>query len=246
MATISHLFTDNTMLAVVQSALRLHNDIAEMRVQSALLAKTSNEIISPYFARRGWFVGGSLCPHDYVWLTQQIKEKNDDTIEMFLIERAKLRVTEVHAQCRKHWISRAVILDDAFEAHSAHKYSLSVPVFLAQSDGIALDVFSSFLFTQHSGKVSDKIRAAIEDNFCERPLAASFLKPIAEHLTIRQGTAERDAQRSSGQVVSPLNRHGVLHGIDLDYATESNSLRAICLIEILAWYMDVSLKADAA
>jgi hypothetical protein len=88
-------------------------------------------------------------------------------------------------------------------------------------------------WTNHStSSISMKIRN-IEGYLHERPLAGSFmgllLKPSGLHLHTRK----RDEFAASGRIFSPLNRHGVLHGLDCHYATLANRLRGIALISFL-------------
>jgi hypothetical protein len=57
-----------------------------------------------------------------------------------------------------------------------------------------------------------------------------LVAPLKERRSIQSNTEKWVAQRIVAPHYGPLNRHGVLHGIDLDYPTESNSLRAILLM----------------
>jgi hypothetical protein len=61
---------------------------------------------------------------------------------------------------------------------------------------------------------------------------ASFIGILLEDSGMCTLTEKRDEKRRSGHPFSPLNRHGVMHGIDCDYATESNGLRAASLIAL--------------
>jgi hypothetical protein len=50
---------------------------------------------------------------------------------------------------------------------------------------------------------------------------------------LNEDTDVRDTKRSNDPQHGPLNRHGVLHGKDLDYPTQPNSFRAIVLLGYL-------------
>jgi hypothetical protein len=86
---------------------------------------------------------------------------------------------------------------------------------------------------RNHGPVSKAASKSGEGYLHERPLAGSFmgllLKPSGLHLHTRK----RDEFAASGRIFSPLNRHGVLHGLDCHYATLANRLRGIALISFL-------------
>ena len=142
------------------------------------------------------------------------------------------------------WPIRKNILNDALEAHNEGKYTLSVPVLLAQADGISAGLLGSFLFTNHQGSISATAEHLMKQRFSDRPLAKSFLGLLLEASGLRLDTRKRDKMLAAGQIVSPLNRHGVLHGLDCDYATDTNSLRGIALIGFLEWVADIMQESN--
>jgi hypothetical protein len=118
------------------------------------------------------------------------------------------------------------VLGGAFEAHKKGLYTLSIPAFLAQTDGMAFEILQAFIFTNHAGNTSANAKSLIDAEEHDHELMCSFVGiPLEEH-GIRVSTRRRDQRKLSGDTVSPLNRHGVVRGIDLDYLTEANSLRA--------------------
>jgi hypothetical protein len=146
-----------------------------------------------------------------------------------------------------HWPQRKTLLGDAFEAHKNGLYTLSIPVFLSQADGMAFNILQAFVFTDHNGaKISDKAKELIDAETENHELMCSFVGILLEEHTIRTSTKNRDERRLSGAPISPLNRHGVLHGIDLDYATEANSLRAISLLSLLTYVREFKNKPEHA
>jgi hypothetical protein len=205
-----------------------------------LLDKFYADAVSKELAKRGWFIAGSLNPHQYQPLTRALKNQAEDQVEEFLKIHVRGLASGVQKNAMKRWQKRAEILADAFDAHFAGKYTLSVPVLLAQADGISADLFRAYLFTNKKGSISKAASRAIENHFQERPLAKSFLGLLLKPSGLRINTNKRDKLATSGSILSSLNRHGVLHGLDCDYATESNSLRGIALISFLEWVARVT------
>ena len=116
---------------------------------------------------------------------------------------------------------RKIILMQAFNAHKRGDYALSVPVILAQTDGICKELTGLTLFKKRGRKpeTSSLVESSSVDDF-----RASLLYPLSIILPIStsKGSAEDSAEH--------LNRHEVLHGISLSYGTEINSLKAISLL----------------
>jgi hypothetical protein len=187
------------------------------------------------WTQRGWFIAGSLYPHQYQSLARALKEQAEDQVEEFLKIHVRGLISDARENATKRWRERAKILADAFDAHITEKYTLSVPVLLAQADGISADLLGAYLFTNRKGSIKDAASESIESHLHDRPLAKSFLGLLLETSGLRTDTRERDEFAASGRIFSPLNRHGVLHGLDSDYATEANSLRGIALISFLDW-----------
>lgn len=136
----------------------------------------------------------------------------------------------------KAWPKRATILKDAFDAHKSKKYSLSIPALLAQADGICYDSLESSLFTKPKAKT--KFKKLLEGKIAT-PLREAFLALIINDTTLMFNTKRIEQKRKSQAYFSAFNRHAILHGIDCQYQTEANSLRAIALLSYLQWAVSV-------
>ncbi len=202
--------------------------------------------IRGYLGQRGWFVAGSLSARQYQSLKKAIKQDKETEIEDFMVQHVRSITDNTASAAYVKWPHRRAILSDAFDAHSKKLYTLSVPVILAQADGMAFELLNAFLFTNHSGKIGDKAEAMIEKECKQRPLAQSWLGLLTEASGLQVSTKTRDEQIDTGMPVSPLNRHGVLHGIDYDYPKECNSLRAIALVYFLNWVHEITSKQNVS
>jgi len=240
MATLVHLIKQlNSLHAVVQSIERKQQFIEDFARNNRLLAEFYSDAIRQELAWRGWFIAGSLYPHQYQPLSRALNNQAEDQVEEFLKIHVRGLVPNVKESAMKRWQERAKILSDAFDAHLAGKYTLSVPVLLAQADGISADLLGAYLFTDRKGSVRGAASRVIKSHLQERPLAKSFVGLLIEASGLRLETRKRDELAASGLICSPLNRHGVLHGLDCDYAIEANSLRGIALIAFLEWAAQV-------
>ncbi|MFH1219038.1 MAG: hypothetical protein V1694_01115 [Candidatus Eisenbacteria bacterium] len=130
------------------------------------------------------------------------------------------RLTKAHP-------GRARILSQAFAAHRDGRYALSVPVFLAQADGLCYEKTEGHLYNARALlRLLDEFAAAGGDRFAEAALA-----PFAPELPISANQRARSTMAVAGRRIVGPNRHLVLHGVDTDYDTEENSLRAVAWLQ---------------
>lgn len=187
-------------------------------------------------ARHGWFISIVLTPvetsfsAESCFLSGQIDKGNQ-----MMVGHYRELLDEIQADAQASFPLRRTILKKAFDAHRRKEYELSIPVMLIQADGIGEDIFGKD--TSPTSRTTDNIKKRKEfvegklDPAAKKTLGAYFLM-IVSMLPINAGKKERV------EFTSPLlNRHLVLHGIDTDYATEINALKAVSWLQYI-----VSLK----
>ena len=177
-------------------------------------------------AQHGWYLDPEMTLPgitDVVlhFAQEQVTEANDELIAHF-------------DQCKEAILStlctafpeRANIFTSAFEAHAAGKYELSIPVLLAQADGICLELTGAQLYSKRGGKtrVSEAVATFDVDGF-----TAALLHPLTEVFPIAFSAKERTGR------LNILNRHAILHGESVDYGTRINGCKAISLLSFTAW-----------
>lgn len=130
---------------------------------------------------------------------------------------------------------RHQILDAAFAAHESAKYELSIPVFLAQVEGMCLEVLGTKLFSTKSGV---PVTRESTEALSRMELSEVLLLPLRELHGLTASKASR------GNWPDAPNRHEILHGISTDYATPINSYKAISLLEYFCTFVAPRLDAD--
>jgi hypothetical protein len=113
---------------------------------------------------------------------------------------------------------RQAILQQALRAHSLGMFAVSVPALIAQFEGLVADAAS------HRGQMNGPaMRARVAALTADASVAgAMFASFVGDALL---------AHFEHGAVVPPFSRHAILHGGDVEYATELNSRTAILLID---------------
>lgn len=140
---------------------------------------------------------------------------------------------------------RAFAIAPALLAHARGEYALSVPVFLSQAEGVLRDVTSTELFTKLQNISVYASAKRSEVNFDESWLGFSddaYWAQLSDDLPIGWNKKQRDKNNYNG-----FNRNTTLHGIDMHYDTEVNSLKAfslLCHVVGLIEVVEDSIAAD--
>jgi hypothetical protein len=221
-------------------------EISSAALQALKFQKTLNSFISPSFVRfsealkkiptktrkalvtlgsHGWYLDLEM-PMPGLWeLEAALNSGNVEEAEKALIEYYRKRTPEIEKGLRTQFPHRARILASAFKAHSRSEYELSIPVFLAQADGICCEMIGMQLF-QKRNKLP--VTVTYVQTLATDTFQAALLHPLSVALPISASKYERD------DTFVGLNRHQVLHGESLSYGSEANSLKAISLLNYVS------------
>ncbi len=169
----------------------------------------------------GWYLDLDM-PIPSLWeFRTTLAEGDAMEAEKALVEYFENRVDDIEKSIISRFPHRKGLVSAAFNAHRRGDYVLSIPVLLAQTDGICKEVVKQYFFSKHNGKPKT---AHFVEEVASDTLRAALLSPLAEPLPIAASERERTASWSE------LNRHMVLHGESLDYGNKVNGLKAISLI----------------
>ncbi|WP_205473943.1 hypothetical protein [Nocardioides sp. SYSU D00038] len=129
---------------------------------------------------------------------------------------ARIRVED--DALRGFFTERARLLRLASDHHLAGRYDASIPILLAQIEGIVIDISGGkkfFTKGRHKADLSSPDRAA----------------SLLGGLTALQALFGEDVKHT--QARGSLSRHGVLHGRELAYDTRVNSAKTWSVLEAL-------------
>jgi hypothetical protein len=177
--------------------------------------------------QHGWYLDPQLTlPADWD-LAHAFEDGRATEADAALSSYFTSQLTEIEGGLVKLAPARAKLVRSAFEAHRRGEYELAIPVLLAQTDGISVDATGGSLFRDTDGSplTAAYVRGIASDEFL-----AAMLAPLAQKLPINA----TEKQRGKVGTWTALNRHMVLHGESLNYGTETNSLKAISLLNYVA------------
>lgn len=186
-------------------------------------------------AYRGWFLVASprIPGIDMITLAALFEKGNSD-VDQFMMKWVEEKLPVVQDILVNKYPSRRDILESAFRAHYNGQYSLSIPVFLAQADGIYLQLSASkkgvySKMTEKGGNTVPHSKSYVDGLGVDDELLY-LLEPL------RVITALGASESLCDQRL--LNRHAVMHGNDCDYGTKVNSLKAISHLLYIGTFLD--------
>ena len=180
---------------------------------------------------KGWYADLSMPLVD-VYASDELLFNGDvDEAEKILVQHFESELDSIEERITKSFPNRQPIISAAFNAHRKGEYVLSVPVLLAQVDGICKEVTEQSLFSKKNKK--PKTASYVEKISSDKFLAA-LLGPLESPLPVAASEGERE------EGWTELNRHMVLHGESLDYGSKVNSLKAISLLNYVVQVLKLS------
>lgn len=181
-------------------------------------------------ADNGWYASPDLSIPAMLRLAEAFTPENVGAANEALCDYFESELDAVESHLVSQLPERSRLLAAAFAAHRRSEYALSIPVFLAQADGICQKITGEQLYSKKGNgmpRLADVLVAPDTPRFTK-----SMLAPIIEPAPITANASVR--QQLPGNI---LNRHAVLHGESTDYDTRLNSCRSISLLVYVAWIL---------
>ena len=207
-------------------------NLAQLLKQLPLVEQRVSEAENSFFVKllaHSWYFDPEMDVERSFAVAALIDRTDENAINDALIIHFRGRLDAIESELKSLHPKRAKLLTEAFNAHREKRYALSIPVFLAQTDGISRELLGEEFFRK-----SKSIK-----------LAQCLVREVAGHLFLEsalRSLIEEGAVRKNSTSTKPggINRHAVLHGVDSDYASELNSLRAMSLLN----FMNALLESD--
>ncbi|MBF6604136.1 MAG: hypothetical protein IVW53_14790 [Chloroflexi bacterium] len=191
-----------------------------------------------YLLTRGWYPSPEMPSYDPE-IARLAAAGNIVEVDRRMANFAERRLGHVAIRVRSSFPARAPFVEDAVWAHRNRRYTLTAPALLAQADGAFYDIIGEQLYRKGGTAAREALNHLFVLRGTEQWWARTVLLPIDEGSSLVVNTAQRTTHRQGDPDYGPLNRHGVLHGVDLDYPTRENSLRAFTLLDYLCWLSQI-------
>lgn len=169
-------------------------------------------------ANHGWYICGISSITDSIELSDEIKKGNTKEVDKFMVNFYEREFESVINNLKKAYPDRNKIISEAQNAHDRNMYYSSTSLFLSTADGI---------FNGHLFKDSKKGKPILKKELAGK-------KSMKEYVDLLIEMSPLDAVYGKANLFkSTLNRHKVMHGIDVEYGTKENSLKALSLLAFI-------------
>lgn len=189
---------------------------------SELPAETKAALI--LLGKNGWYLNLDMELSQLHAIEKELMSNNISAVDDFLIKYYEENIDEIEKNICTLYPNRAKIISKAFSAHRNKDFELSIPVFLAQADGISKEKIDYYIFLKKDKKPET---AQYVESLAIGGFQRSLLAPLTEILPIMKSEKDR------GPTFTELNRHMVLHGESIDYGTHLFGCKSISLIDYI-------------
>jgi len=190
---------------------------------------------------QGWFFGWHGSLEDVMVLVDQINGCDHDGIDDLMASYYRREISGMVASLLKKYPDRMGPIQAAAFAHEQiadHGYWLSVPVFLAQADGILSELSKNAKALKSPRKLfADQISRS-EDT---RDLLHA-LHALQTSWLLASPDARRAMEANGKRPIIDLNRHVVAHGLTSDYGSEVHSLKAFSFLAYVGLHIPLVVK----
>ncbi len=193
-------------------------------------------------AEHGWYLPlTSSIFQAHNWANYISEDKSLVCIDQQIINLIDRHQQELYEELISNFPERKDLIESALKAHHNKDYNLSIPVFLSQSDGICKKITGYAMFSgsykENSEKHIPNTRKWAKQQSIDS-LYVAFLEPLKTKVGFNKHESKED--------YIGYTRHSVLHGKSLDYGTEVNSYKAMCLLFYIGYLVNflVNEKED--
>jgi len=198
--------------------------------EAGMLQEINKELIP-----HGWIFSPSLPAFSIGEIYKQLENKDAEEVIETITEYFSNQVCKdiINSICSEPGFgTRSQIVRDALQAHCDRKYTLSVPVFLAQAGGAFIDHFENELYSTKKKRYLNKNNSSFRSTNIMVESFENFVRDVlAKSYDIRRKIPE-----------GIFARHPILHGTSTDYGTKENSIRAILLLDYVNFIISIQAK----
>lgn len=191
----------------------------------------------------GWFFGWHDGLKSLMDLVESLETTQSSTVDDIMVAYYRTNLQPFSDEITSQYPNRAAAIRAAVNAHTSlgdQGYSLSIPVFIAQADGLLAEITGVESMT--------KAASVLREKYADDPRLLDLLYPFLELRGsgfMMSAKARQDAAQTTGKSFTALNRHQVMHGERSDYGTEMNSLKAFSFLVFAGLHMPAALERRA-
>lgn len=220
----------SSILSIIEALLPL--------AEQALKGQPERREALSYLAQRSWYPSLSM-PAFGPPLYELVRHRRTAALDEHMAAFAETNLAEFVGHAMATFPDRAPFFRDALWAHRRRRYRLSIPVLLTQADGISEEILGVGLYQRRGSGL------ATTDAVVGYLPTGTLTAWVVTQLSPLQSPSGLHRPAGSAGDIPPgsLSRHAVMHGVDLDYGTRINSLRAFMVVAYLSELPDLLTRA---
>jgi hypothetical protein len=176
-------------------------------------------------AKKGWFMINELPISDM----KEAFDRGQAELDKYMIKEIDSNYLEIKQSILESHSKRKDILKCAFDLHESKNWIASIPLFIAQTEGVFHENVDAQLFSQHP-KRKDKLRER------SKKTTEEYMIYLYSPFETYNPFSAQTAHSSENSKRNGPNRNGILHGSSkhLDYGTKLNSYKCISLLSYVS------------
>jgi hypothetical protein len=199
---------------------------------------------------QGWFFGWHDSLQSLMELVESLAMVSPTDIDDVMTRYYRENFLPFAKELSERHPDRAAAIGAAVHAHTSlgvDGYLLSVPVFIAQADGLLTEItrVRSAMMKTSDGELQGS--KALRERLASDSESLDMIYPLLNlHLLdfMKSSSARQTAAQTSGTSFTALNRHQVMHGELSNYGTEINSLKAFSFLVFVGAHLPIVLERD--
>src|ERR1039458_2305768 len=200
---------------------------------------------------KGWFFGWHESLPELMALIEKLVVTEITDVDELMGQYYRNNLQPFADEVVQKYPQRASIIKAAVNAHCTFDpggYFLSIPVFIAQADGLLTEItgVESAMMKTCNKPLELQASRALRDKLGTDHKSLDLIYPILmlHEMDFMKSASEREkSAQSSGRSFTALNRHQVMHGESFDYGTEINSLKAFSFLVFVGLHMPLILDS---
>jgi hypothetical protein len=256
-SSLNHVLEDiNQMRAAVEPFAELQragDGLSALTQSASLLVQRLNELSTKskeamvLASSKGWFFGWHDYLDELMARVEEVAVLEQPCIDEFMRQYYRSKLQLLTDELAERHPNRASVIKAAVRAHSmfgADGYFLSIPVFIAQADGLLTEIAGVKSALARAPKEKGELQAlkALREKLATDQESLNLVHPILilNDLDFLKSAGERE--QPSGESFTALNRHQIVHGESWDYGTEINSLKAFSFLAFVGLHLPMILE----
>jgi hypothetical protein len=248
LAAEAHVRTLMQTFATGLAALAKIDWVAAKRRLDELPTKSKEAMVLA--SSKGWFFGWHESLPELMALIEKFAVIEKTAVDELMGQYYRINLQPFTDELVQKYPHRASVINAAVNAHCTFApggYFLSIPVFIAQADGVLTEItgVKSAMMKAPNGRSELQASKVLRDKLGTDQKSLDLIYPILmlhEMDFMKSASGREKSARLSGENFTALNRHQVLHGESWNYGTEINSLKAFSFLAFIGLHLPSILE----